>query len=282
MEKSFGSVDKRGFKMKNNLLVLMSSLNANIDQLIQSSNFETDVIIVNQSDSNNEYQIAFDNFTVYVFESTERGLSKSRNLALEKAKSFPHEYILFADDDVEYLEGYSKSVLDVYKEKSDASIVIFDFYNIDQGNLKDIKINHAPNYSIKKSQNPYKYFSSVKISARKQFIYDNKIIFNEKFGTGSNIVSHGEDSLFISQSRKNNAVIYVTNIKILKLDTSDSTWRNITNEKFFSDKGKLWKKLSPKLYFLLGIPLVLKISHEKKVSFIQSYKHFINGSRVKI
>ena len=52
----------------------------------------------------------------------EKGLSKSRNKAIENAKG---EICIIADDDVTYVNGYSKIIEDSYRKYKDADIIAF-------------------------------------------------------------------------------------------------------------------------------------------------------------
>ena len=264
-----------------NVLILMAAMNSDVDQLIKSSKITSDIVIVNQCDEEYQEQRDYGNFSAYIIHSRERGLSKSRNLALAKARELPHEIIIFADDDVTYFDGYETFIQSAYTTCVDADIITFNYKKYNKNDVHTT-INECIDdnqVNIKQSKRKHKYFSSVMISVKKQFLITNNIKFNENFGAGSGKISHGEDSLFIAECRKNKAKIYICDRTILAVDISTSTWRNISNEQFFRDKGTLWKVLSPHGYYFWGIPLILKISYLMRTSFIKSYLQYLKGAK---
>lgn len=260
------------------LIILMSCLNANVEELVRNSKISSDLIVVNQCNNDSEYTLDYEGYKVYVIESKSRGLSKSRNIALRKSFTLHHDTIMLTDDDVVFLDLYKDVILQSYADNPDADLIAFDYYkNDDAVSINKIDTNQRNRISL--VRNPKKYFSSVRITFRKQFIEENKIFFNEYFGAGSGQISHGEDSIFVNEIRKNKGRIYQSNLKLIIVDFTVSTWRNITNKKFFNDKGAVWKVLSPLLYPLFGFVLVGRIAPQLKANRFRSYIDFIEGAQ---
>lgn len=258
--------------MNNKLLVLLSTLEGDIEEIISRSNFQADAIIINQCNREGFYTIKNGSYNVFVYETLERGLSKSRNLALKHAKLLPHPYVIFADDDLVYRDYYSEVVTNLHNTNPHADVITFKF-NCD-GKEKD---NLAAKNKIKQVINPYKFYSSVSISVKKNFIIESDLVFDENFGAGSNKVSHGEDSVFIKDCRNNKAKIYESDYCILDVDYSESSWRDISDEKLMFDKGVLWRKLSNYLSPFFGIILIIKLRETLTINPIRAYKFYLKG-----
>ena len=78
------------------------------------------ILIINQTTENNQLHSKLNN--IRVINSFEKGVSKSRNLAIKNAKG---NICLIADDDVEYEKGFDKIIESAYKEYEDANCIIF-------------------------------------------------------------------------------------------------------------------------------------------------------------
>ena len=98
--------------MRRNLEVLVSALEKDPMKLISAMNLECDALIVNQGSRDRSYEYENENkLNIRVFESAERGIGRSRNLALDKADS---KIVLFSDDDIVYSKGYADSILKAF------------------------------------------------------------------------------------------------------------------------------------------------------------------------
>ena len=90
------------------LEVLISCMHQKDASIIQRTNIQSDVLIVNQCNENREERFDFKNkkgelCIARMIYTAERGLSRSRNMALRNAKG---DICLICDDD-EILEDYS-------------------------------------------------------------------------------------------------------------------------------------------------------------------------------
>lgn len=264
---------------KNELLTIVSTLNGNVERIIAKLNLENDCIIVNQCSENSESIIKQGNVTIYVLNSTSRGISKSRNIGLGKSLELNHEIILFADDDVSYLTGYSEMILEAYHNNPQADLIAFEFLRINYKGTTDSDDLIVKNQAFRKRKREHEYFSSVKISFRKSFLNENNIRLREIFGTGSNIYSHGEDSILVHDFYVSGANIIRSNGTISKVDFSESTWRNSNIEKILFDRGALWTVLSPKGYWFYGLKLCLDMAIAEKYNFFKLYMSYLKGHK---
>lgn len=222
--------------MKQNLEVLISSLEKEPQKLISRMNIECDAVIVNQGNNEGRYVLeTADGFKVNVIESRERGVGKSRNMALDGADS---EIVLFSDDDIVYLKGYSESVLKAFDSEPDADIIMFNV------NVRE----ERRTYHINNRKRVYKWnvgrYPAYAAAARLDSIRKADVRFSLLFGGGAEY-SCGEDSLFFMDCLKAGLRIKAVPDVIGREEAHDSTWFHGYNDKFFIDRGVL-------LYFLYG------------------------------
>jgi len=87
--------------------LLISALNAEPEKLVEKMHIHSDAVLINQCDSEEEYNLPSAGGTVRVFCYKERGVGRSRNHALEKAEG---DLILFSDEDIVYDDGFNCTI----------------------------------------------------------------------------------------------------------------------------------------------------------------------------
>src|SRR5699024_8504169 len=111
--------------------------------LYDSMNIKGSAIIVNQTDYEDREIIQKNNNILKFISSKDRGLSKSRNLAIKNSDA---DICLFADNDVTYEDNYINIILDAYKKYPDDDIISFtvNSTNIDRTYrvLNNERVNH--------------------------------------------------------------------------------------------------------------------------------------------
>jgi glycosyltransferase involved in cell wall biosynthesis len=93
-----------------------------IIQLLENMNIDSDCVIINQCDTDNIEQVNYKKHSIQVINSTERGLSKSRNLALQHASA---DIVVIADDDMRYIDGYAQIIINAYNTHPNDDILTF-------------------------------------------------------------------------------------------------------------------------------------------------------------
>jgi glycosyltransferase involved in cell wall biosynthesis len=216
-----------------------------IRALLNKMHIDSDCVVVNQCDRNEIDSMNYKNYKVTIVCSTDRGLSKSRNLALKHARA---DIVVIADDDIQYVDGYSKKIIEAYDKINDADIITF------------------------KVREDKKYFSHIKklnkILVHKITSYEitmclhkiKNIRFNEIFGTGSGYFSHGEENIFLTDCiRKGERIyFYPQNIADLLEDERPSTWFIGYDRRYFIDQGALYYKLSNFFFFFYILQFALR------------------------
>lgn len=146
------------------------------------------ILIINQSKDT----LLFSEFvTVRVINSNEKGLSKSRNLAIANASK---KICLIADDDVVYLPNFDKQVITAFNQNPDTSIITFNHQRIGKE-----KPQHGANKVYSHSKKTIENVCSIEIAFQLKDVKGNSLIFDENFGLGSYFET-AEEYLFLHEA----------------------------------------------------------------------------------
>ena len=209
------------------LEVLMSCMYQENFDIAYRTKINSDLLIINQSDKDDYEEIKVDGYNWRMITTTERGLAKSRNMALKNSTG---DICLVCDDDEELTEGYSDIILQAYNELPNAAAIVFNNKRINTD--KDDKFY----FITKKREAPrYRTYGSTMLSFNKNKI--SNISFNEHFGSGTGW-GGGEDNLFFNDLRKNKLKIYEYPTVIATIDYSNkSQWFKGYNEQYYYNVG---------------------------------------------
>lgn len=107
--------------------ILLSCMYEKNTDIITNSNIKADCVIINQCDENyqQEFYISDKKKCLWI-NSVERGLSKSRNMAIHYSNA---DICLIADNDEFFDNDIESKILKTYKELPEADIIIFDLDN---------------------------------------------------------------------------------------------------------------------------------------------------------
>lgn len=250
--------------------VLASIMNSKID-IYKKMNIKTDSIIVNQCNENNTEEVKVNKNVIKFYSYKERGVGLSRNRCLELASN---EILIFADDDIKYVDNYEKLILDEFDKYPNADMIFFNVPSLNK-NLPTANIEKSKKISFFKSLR----YGAVNIAIKKEFIEKNDIKFSLLFGGGAKY-SCGEDSLFIKDVFKHGGNVYISSKIIAYVAQEESTWFKGYDEKYFNDKGVLYYNISNSLGWLYSIYYLIR--HKKEWlnnSFLKSYKVMLNGMK---
>ncbi|MEX0596959.1 MAG: glycosyltransferase [Candidatus Paceibacterota bacterium] len=242
-----------------NFEVLISTMHKDKQEIyfmLIDMNISCDAIVIVQGDSRGYDEITLSRGKARIFYTKDRGLSKSRNMALKHSKA---DIVLLADDDLFYYDYFDQEVIKTFKENGWVDIIIF---NID---------SYKKTFPIKTKELSFWTvlgFSSCQIAFRRKSVLSKNICFNESFGSGSGVYYSGEDNIFLSECFKCFRVFYVP-IKILKRIESSSSWFDGFNEKYLFDRGAIFYAISRKYFWVLMIQFAIR-----KKKFCQSFSFY--------
>lgn len=230
------------------LTLLISSLNNDVDELINKMNISSCAVIVNQCDKEDETVIEKDYDRIKVINSKGRGVGNNRNLCIDNSFG---DIVLFADDDIVYDEGYEELVINEFQKHPEAEMIMVNVrvceerrtYTNEESfkKLSGFNIGRYPAYSI---------------AVRKDVLDSKKLRFSPLFGGGAKY-SNGEDSLFLREALKKGVKMYASSICVGQEIPRPSTWFNGYTEKFFFDRGVLFAYLYGNMAWVWRIRFVL-------------------------
>lgn len=168
--------------------VLLSTMYQSGFDIVKKCNIKSDAVIVNQCGYDKYEEKEFSFGKVRMYSNTNRGLSKSRNLALNSSVG---DICLICDEDVEYVENYVQIVTEAFNTIKDADVIVFNINRVNAGKRQKEKL-----FKKIKRIPKFKTYGSVHIAFRRKSIVDKNICFNELFGSGSGMYSMAEDSIF--------------------------------------------------------------------------------------
>ena len=224
--------------------MLISGMNLDTTHVAENMKLEADAIVINQTDSFGFEEYQYNNRNIRVYSFIEKGVGLSSNNALLRADG---DIVLFSDEDIVYNEGYAKAVLDAFEANPDIDMIFFNFdvaedrqtYHIEKkGRIRSYNCGRYPTYSL---------------AVRREVLHKKGITFSLLFGGGAKY-SNGEDSLFIKQCIKSGMKALALPVTLGREVPRPSTWFNGYTDKFFYDRGVLYKAL----YKGLAKPLALR------------------------
>ena len=253
------------------LQLLVAAVNQTASELPDQMNIGSDAIIVNQTDHYDYQEFDYKGHQVKFFSVAERGVGLSRNHSLLRAQA---DISLFADEDIAYADNYKELVLEAFEKYPQADMLLFNVqavpgretYHISEfGRVRSFNCGRYPTYSF---------------AVRTKEVHKRNITFSLLFGGGAKY-SNGEDSLFISECIRKGMKVYKVPVLIGKEIERPSTWFTGYNEKFFFDRGVLYRHLYGKLRHVMALRFLLAHKEEmcQEISVKEAYKLMKKGMK---
>lgn len=226
----------------------VSTMHRTDHSILERMNIQTDAIVINQSDSFTLETFMFREHTVRFYTLPERGIGLSRNTSLMRAAG---DIGLFADDDLVYVDGYEKMLLQAFQDHPDMDVLVFNIESI--GNKRNRFMISKP---IKIGFSNYMRYGAARIAVRVKRVIEKNISFSLLFGGGA-LYGSGEDTLFLHDCLKAGLKLYGMPLTLAKIDDSESTWFRGYDQKFYMDKGTLFSALYGKMAWLYCLRFAL-------------------------
>lgn len=206
------------------LEVLMSCMHQTDDQLVQKSHLTGDVVVINQCNQEGCAEYKTSSGTVRMFSTCDRGLTKSRNMAIRHACA---DVCLICDDDEVFVSGYEAAILNAYKDNPQADIIIFKMANRPPSFVdKTMRLKFPQTMKV----------SSWQISFRRERLLEAGVWFDELLGAGTGNGAE-EELKFLLDCQRAGLVIYYVPVVIASVAQEASTWFSGFNETFFENRG---------------------------------------------
>lgn len=225
------------------LQVLLSAMHLADESYLDTLHVVSDAVVINQCDRTSRKDIsrsmAGRTQHVRYIESTQRGLSVSRNMAIRNAQA---DICILCDNDVEYVDGYEEMILSAFADHPEADLIVFYIRR---------KEKPQPNYPAKRWMH---YLSVLKIFSP-EIAFRRKsvegIAFDESFGAGSGKYLMGEENIFLYDCLKAKKKILYMPLMIATLREEESTWFTGYDKAFFISRGAGYAAMSRIFSYLL-------------------------------
>lgn len=250
------------------LQFLVSTVNEDVRTLAERMNLQADAIIVNQCGENAYQEYDWKGCRIQCYSFAERGVGLSRNSCLMRAQE---ELCMFADEDIIYQPGAARAVAAEFEKNPSADLILFNMdvpqeratYRIESyGRVRWYNCGRYPTYSF---------------AARTESLRRANVAFSLLFGGGARY-SNGEDSLFLADCIRKGLKVYKAPVTIGRESGRPSTWFSGYNEKFFYDRGVLYRFLYGRAAGLMAVRFLIK--HRDKM--FGSTQTETDGSRKEI
>ncbi len=254
MKKNTQSYDNLSFQ------ILVSSTNNAIPEIDHD-----DYLVINQILDDRLQEINRE----HVFNYYEKGISKSRNRALEQATG---DICLISDDDIQFKPDIKNKILDAFKQHPRADVITFQIETPDGDYYKDYpteKFWHDPKTLMD--------VSSVEIAFRRKSVMANQLKFDELFGLGAKFPT-GEEFIFLTDALKKGLhILYVP--EVIVVHPKESWGDKWYIPKYIKSKGALlYRVFGWKAYFWALI-LSFKKYSDSDYSFSHYLRHMIDGMK---
>jgi len=232
---------------------------SNLDFLIPMFSFahfsEFQILIINQTTAENLLISDFSN--IRIINSYEKGLSKSRNLALKNAIG---KIILIADDDVQYLRDFDKKIIEAYNQNETATAICFQTKTTENKHYRSYKTNK---FWLKEKD--FIWILSIEITFRLNDLKQNNIVFNEHFGLGAKF-QDAESLYFLRRINYNNLkVLFVPETIVIheKFSSSDE----LNSDRWLYAKTAGFYKRNQTISYFLVFKILFFLLRKKFISF---------------
>ncbi|MDD3412643.1 MAG: glycosyltransferase [Lachnospiraceae bacterium] len=250
------------------LQVLLSAMFLEDYHYIDQLKITSDVVVINQCDIEAIETIEENGKKVEFISTKDRGLSRSRNMAISHASA---EVCILCDNDVEYVEGYEELIIQAFSDNPDADIIIFYIKRPERQKSvfsKPTKMNYLTVMKI----------FSPEIAFRKEKI--KHLHFHESFGAGAKY-SMGEENIFLYDALRCGLNVLYVPIQIATLLDTESTWFQGYTDKFFLDRGANYYAMTKKFYWFLILQFAFRKRkiYKKDNHFLHAIQLMFQGKR---
>lgn len=255
--------------------VLMATMHQDRDDvkgLIENSGLRCDVLLINQAEKNDTYTLIDDTQRIDVVERGERGLSKSRNCALQHSDA---DICLIADDDMHYVSDLEALILQGFADHPEYDLIAF-YIDRDESFAQK---------QMGKQRNIGKFSSlalmSVQIAFRRSRVSEKQIAFDERFGAGSGCFICGEENIFLMDCLAKGLRIGYIPLLIGATTENESSWFRGYNDRYFISKGAVFERLFPRISLLViaAFAILKRSIYRDEMTMMRAFAYMLEGRR---
>ena len=239
--------------------LLVSAMHQEDMSLAAKMNCKSDALIINQCDHEGYQEGLINGYKVRMISTIQRGLSKSRNMALIHAKG---DICVLCDDDERMEDNYVDIISAAFQRRPEADIIAFN-YRDENPRAKRKLIE-----SEKRSSN-WRMFSSVSLAFKRERVLTQGLWFDHRLGAGSGIIKAGEESLWQKNAIRRSLLRWECPDYITTVTQDSSTWFKGYNESYYYDIGANLSLNHPYLCWFMQLYYILRL---RKVSSLSIRK----------
>ncbi len=244
--------------------VLVAAMHQTDDSLYETMNLQTDAVIANQCERADwQRAVKPGGKTVTLISSADRGVGKNRNTALLAATG---DICLIADEDMIYVDGYEKIILDAFERRPEADAIFFTLQSLNKDRPSAPVVKNGRLRRTRATG-----YGASHMAVRRQRLLRANCWFSLCFGGGAQYGS-GEDSLFIWDLFRKRLRVYACPDKIADVRQEVSSWFSGYNDKYFFDRGALRAAMAGRLArpvsLYSGVKMYLRLGRKIKLSKI--------------
>ncbi len=233
--------------------ILVSVLNQDVQKLMKQMNIESNAVFINQCEFDSLKQIEYKAYHIKEVDLSSRGVGISRNTAIHYSEA---DILLFSDQDIVYEKGYATAIEKEFAMHPKADMILFNIQvGEERKTYENLKWKRVHWYNCGR-------YGAVSFAIRREKLLESRVMFSQLFGGGAKY-SAGEDSLFLKDLMDRGIRVYASPILIGREEEGDSTWFKGYDEKFFFDRGVLYKQL----YGIMAKPWAARflLAHKDKL-----------------
>ena len=228
----------------------MSCMHQRDGILLGQSQITGDALVINQCDQDTYREYKTEHGTGRVFFTRQRGLTKSRNMAIQNAKA---DVCLLCDDDEVFVPNYEGKILSAYESLPQADVIIFKMTNRSAPFPDRVMALRFPK-TMK--------VASWQISFRRERLLNSGVRFDELLGAGTGNGAE-EELKFLLDCEKAGLKIYYVPTEIASVGQTQSTWFSGFTEAFFENRGATTRYiLGPAVAALYAVYYVVRKQHQ--------------------
>lgn len=253
------------------LELLISTMHQTDHALLERMQVQSDAVVVNQCDREGETILEHRGHRVVWIDTRERGLSRSRNMALAHATA---ELCMLADDDMIYRPGYAETVQAAFG-RLDAELIRFRVEGIEK-----------PFKTYPETEQRLRFFgsmraASVELAFRRTALTARGLRFDERIGTGTEFLMGEENALLAHCLRAGLRLCFVPET-VADLHMGDSTWLSGHDARFFRGKGAAFAAMETPFTALLILQFALRkrALYRNELSTGEAIRQMRRGARL--
>ncbi|SMG16737.1 glycosyltransferase family A protein [Fibrobacter sp. UWB13] len=247
--------------------VLISAMNQNGPSIFRQTNIQSSALMVNQCDVNDYWEQKLEFGTIRIFSTKDRGLSRSRNMAVENASK---KYALLCDDDEYLYKDYPQLIETAFADNPKADVICFQVKCPGKKySSKSFKLGYITTLRI----------ASWQICFRLESVRKANIVFDTRFGSGT-VMGSGEENIFLYDCLKNGLNIYYVPICIGEVSRKKSNWFKGFTQTYFFNRGKILRRMMGSFWggvYCVYFVIAKHRRYKKETNFANACKNIVKG-----